>query len=181
MRAVQDRLTKEFSDAEYAHAYMGSHTVNTIAAQVYWTRKKRGWNQEELAKRAGMVQERISKIEAGDFTSLTMKTLHKLAKALDVNLRVEFEPFSHAVFSVCHQTKVDLELADRVSSLREMQSALFLTRELYSGKPIQIAVDRMATKAPVPATYNSNRATSAPAVTVPMVTTINLPQQRALA
>lgn len=181
MRAVQDRLTKEFSDAEYAHAYMSSHTVNTIAAQVYWTRKKRDWNQEELATRAGMKQERISKIEAGDFTSLTMKTLHKLAKALDVNLRVEFEPFSHAVFNVCHQTKADLEMTDRVNSLREMQSALILARELYSGKPIQIAADRMTTVAPVSATSNIDHRTGATATTASRVTTINLRQQKALA
>lgn len=181
MRDVQDRLTKEFSDAEYAHAYMSSHAVNTIAAQVYWTRKKRNWNQEELAERAGMAQERISKIEAGDFTSLTMKTLHKLAKALDVNLRVEFEPFSHAVFSVCNQTKADFEMSDRVNSLSEMQNSLFLARELYSGKPIQIAVNRMTTVAPVSPTSDRNHRTRATVMTAPMGSTINLPRLRDLA
>ena len=70
-----------------------------------------------------MAQERISKIEAGDFTSLTMSTLQKLALALDVNLRVEFEPFSHAIVSVCNQTVDNYQLASREESLDEIRNS----------------------------------------------------------
>ena len=33
MSEKQNRLITDFSDAEYAHAYMGSHTITKIAAQ----------------------------------------------------------------------------------------------------------------------------------------------------
>lgn len=176
MQNMQNHLIEDFTDAEYAHAYMGSHTVSTIAAQVYWTRKRRNWTQDDLAGRSGIAQARISKIEAGDFTSLTMSTLHKLANALDVNLRVELEPFSHAVHSVCHQTRADLELTDRVSSLREMKNSLFVTAELFGGKPVQVTMLQMTTTPPVQSTRSNSGAASATAVTIPMGTPFNLPQ-----
>lgn len=124
MSEKQNRLIANFADTKYAHSYMGSHTVSKIAAQVYWTRKKRGWTQGQLAKRSDMAQERISKIESGEFSSLTMKTLSKLAEALDVNLRIEFEQFSHGVINICNQSKSTLELPDRTSSLKQLQQSL---------------------------------------------------------
>lgn len=136
MNAIQDKLIREFADPEYAHTYMGSHTIDRIAGQVYWTRKKRGWTQDQLADNAGMAQERISKIEAGDFTSLTMKTLRKLAEALDVNLRVELEPFSHGIMSVCNQSRSQLELPARDESLRLLQQSLGFVPGPYGTAPI---------------------------------------------
>lgn len=136
MSAMQNKLMEEFADAEYAHAYMDSYTIDRIAGQIYWTRKKRDWTQVELAQRAGMVQERISKIEAGDFSSLTMKTLRKLAEALDVNLRVELEPFSHGIMSVCNQSRSQLELPARDESLRLLKQSLGVVPGPYGMAPI---------------------------------------------
>lgn len=124
MNEVKSKLVEEFADKEYAHSYMAAHNVSRIAGQVYWSRKMRNWTQSELAERAGMAQERISKIEAGDFTSLTMSTLQKLAMALDINLRVEFEPFSHAIVHVCNQSISNFQLADREESLNEIRNSL---------------------------------------------------------
>lgn len=138
MHAMQNKLIAEFADAEYAHAYMGSHTVSKLAAQIYWTRKNRGWTQAELAEHAEMAQERISKIEAGDFTSLTMKTLQKLAVALDVNLRIEFEPFSHGIVSVCNQSRKLMELPDRVTSLEQLKHSLAVISAPMGLQPILI-------------------------------------------
>ena len=138
MRAMQSKLITEFADAEYAHAYMDSHTIDRIAGQIYWTRKKRDWTQAELAKRAGMVQERISKIEAGDFSSLTMKTLRKLAEALDVNLRIEFEPFSHGIMNVCNLAREQLELPTRVESLQNLKQSLGIISTPFGLRPVII-------------------------------------------
>ena len=136
MNAMQGKLIGEFADAEYAHAYMASHTIDRIAGQVYWTRKKRGWTQNQLADHASMAQERISKIEAGDFSSLTMKTLRKLAEALDVNLRVELEPFSHSIVSVCSQSRSQLELVARNESLQILKQSLGFVQAPYGMSPI---------------------------------------------
>jgi len=52
---------------------------------VAYYRKYRGLTQEVLAERIEMTRDFISKIEAPDvFTSMSMKTLFKIADALDI-------------------------------------------------------------------------------------------------
>jgi transcriptional regulator with XRE-family HTH domain len=140
MEIIRNRLIEKFSDPEYAHGYMHSHAVSTIAAQIYWTRQSRQWTQEDLAERSGMAQERISKIESGDFTSLTMKTLNKLADALDVNLRIEFEPFSNAIYNACHQTKKSFELPERTASLAAMRHECVVVANMYGNVAVTSGV-----------------------------------------
>lgn len=117
MKELLDQLPTEFGDKEYAHAYIESHTVSRLAAQVYTLRKRRQWSQEELSKRAGIAQERLSKIESADFESLTMKTLQKLSRAFDVSLRIAFEPFSHSILDVANLTRERLEVKSREDDL----------------------------------------------------------------
>lgn len=139
MNALQTKLVVEFRDGEYAHEYMDGHTNTKLAAQIHWTRKLRGWTQNELARRAGMAQERISKIESGEFTSLTMKTMRKLSRALDVNLRIEFEPFSHSIVDVCSQTRERLELPTRITSLTEFKRSSAVIQGMYGASPTLIS------------------------------------------
>lgn len=138
MKTIRDRLLNDFQNAEYAHEYMASHTVHTIAAQVYWTRKQRKWTQDDLAERSGIAQARISKIEAGEFTSLTMSTLSKLAKALDINLRIEFERFSGGIQRVCSQSKTKLELPSRTADLRAAQAEFTVVTQLFQAMTCDI-------------------------------------------
>lgn len=163
MNEVKSRIVEEFADKEYAHSYMAGHNVSRISGQIYWSRKMRGWTQHELAERANMKQERISKIEAGDFSSLTMSTLQKLALALDVNLRVEFEPFSHAVVSVCNQSIENFQLADREASLNEIRNSL-------AAMPGPSGLPPVFVKSVVTAgiTGSSTATTAAPPPSVPM-------------
>jgi transcriptional regulator with XRE-family HTH domain len=113
MKEFLSDLAGEFEDAEYAHSYMESHTVSRLAAQIYALRKQRGWSQAELAERAGIAQERVSKIESADFDSLTMKTLHKFARAFDIDLRIAFVSFSAGILDVAKLDPVKLEVCSR--------------------------------------------------------------------
>lgn len=49
-------------------------------------REQRGWNQDELAKRAKSTQANISKMERGDAKGFSTKVLKALAKAFDVQV-----------------------------------------------------------------------------------------------
>jgi len=49
-------------------------------------RKRRGWSQAELARRAGVHNSVVNRAERGQ-TSLTLGTLEKLAKALGISPR----------------------------------------------------------------------------------------------
>ena len=138
MNELQNKLVEEFEDADYSHIYMEGHRHDKLVAQIYWTRKARGWTQDDLATKAGMNQTQISKIESGEFSSLTMKTLGRLARALDVNLRLEFEPFSHAIYDVCHLRRDVMGIPDRTSSLLEIKSSSTAVGRLYGTPPLFI-------------------------------------------
>ena len=162
MNELQNKLVEEFEDGAYAHGYMEGHLHDKLIAQIYWTRKERGWTQAELAHKAGMAQERISKIESGEFDSLTMTTLRKLAHALDVNLRLEFEPFSHAVYDVCHQSAAALKIPARVASLQELKSCTTTLARVFGGAPIHIMAGKTTTTG-APFSPGSYVTTQAPA------------------
>ena len=114
-----NRLVDDFADKDYAHSYMESHTISRIAAQIHALRKQRNWSQKELAKRAGITQERVCKIECGDFTSLTLSTLRKFSDAFDVHLHVEFTSFNKGILDVVNLRPKNLEIISREDDFSE--------------------------------------------------------------
>lgn len=52
----------------------------TIERQLWYLRQRRGWTQAELARRAGVSQRRISRIEAGE--DALMSTIRSLYRAM---------------------------------------------------------------------------------------------------
>ena len=74
-RAERDRL------ADYA----------AIAAQIILYRTRHGLTQEELARRVGTSHSAISRIESGQHKT-SVETLRRIADALNLRLRVSFEP-----------------------------------------------------------------------------------------
>jgi DNA-binding XRE family transcriptional regulator/predicted RNase H-like HicB family nuclease len=63
-----------------------------LAIKLYlrWARQEAGLSQTEVAKRAGVSQQMISKLEDPDHNP-TLETLEKVAQALGVRLRVSLE------------------------------------------------------------------------------------------
>ena len=57
-----------------------------LAKRVKECRKKKGWTQQKLAEKTSLSFNTITKIEQGIGNSPTLKTLIKLADALDVGL-----------------------------------------------------------------------------------------------
>lgn len=127
MSNLQLRLMDDFNDADVAHVYMDSHVNYKLAAQIYQTRQARGWTQAELAERSGIAQARVSKIEAGEFDSLTMATLRKFAKAFDVTVRMELQPFGYGIVDVCHMTAATLAVPDRAASVAQLRHAIVVS------------------------------------------------------
>ena len=132
MSELQKKLIEEFaSDSEYAQAYMDSHVNEKLASQIHFTRLDRKLTQQQLAEKAGMAQERVSKIEAGDFSNLNMGTLRKFACALDVTLKVEFQPFGHGIHDVCNLNAKALVVKARPECLLEMMNAVATIASIY--------------------------------------------------
>lgn len=77
--------------------FVSSHIGKGIGFQIRAIRDRLGWNQEELAKRAGMTQNSVSRLESAGYGKPTITTLRRLADAFDVGLIVRFAPFSEVV------------------------------------------------------------------------------------
>jgi transcriptional regulator with XRE-family HTH domain len=120
MSELVERLTTEFANKDYAHAYMESHESSRVAAQIKVLREQRGLTQTQLAKLSGMMQERISALEDVDYDAWTIKTLRKLARAFDVHVSVSFVPFSNGILDVASLCRKRLEVEPREADLDQL-------------------------------------------------------------
>ncbi|WP_233625015.1 helix-turn-helix transcriptional regulator [Actinoplanes sp. ATCC 53533] len=78
-----------------AEAYDAARLAFELGRSVRELRERRGWSQTQLAKAAGMTQSAVARFEAGG-TVPTLVVLERLATALDVSLKVGFEPRGEA-------------------------------------------------------------------------------------
>ncbi len=74
-------------DKEYQRYYKEAGDLLDIALQISKTRKKKSITQVQLAKKTGMPQSQIARIESGNH-NITIGTLNRVATALDLTVRV---------------------------------------------------------------------------------------------
>lgn len=95
MKKLDHKLLKDFKKGkEYAHVYMEEVLNAHISTQIKVLREQNGWTQNKLAEKAEMQQARISVLENVNYSSWSINTLRKLARAFDLVLWVSFENFS---------------------------------------------------------------------------------------
>ena len=90
--AMRERRMAEPGAAE---AYDAARLAFELGRSVRDLRERRGWSQTQLAKASGMTQSAVARFEAGG-TVPTLAVLERLATALDVSLKVGFEPRGEA-------------------------------------------------------------------------------------
>ena len=106
---INDDLKKAFLRKEYRHVYSEEFLNNSIATQIKVLREQRGWNQDELAEKAGMKQSAISRLEDVNYFSWNVKTLQRLAEAFDLTLRISFEGFGERLDDILEFSRESLE------------------------------------------------------------------------
>jgi transcriptional regulator with XRE-family HTH domain len=79
-----------------------------IATQIKVLREQREWTQSVLAKKAEMLQPRLSVMESADYSSWSVNTLRRLAHAFDLALSVKFETFSDVILDFEEMSKETL-------------------------------------------------------------------------
>jgi predicted XRE-type DNA-binding protein len=82
-----------FRDKIYRHVYANGFVDSKIATQLKVLREQLFGTQERLAEAAGMRQARISVMEDVNYSSWSISTLRRLAKAFDLYVDVEFKEF----------------------------------------------------------------------------------------
>ena len=88
-RRFRDWLKEELKDQEFRKAFDEEEVYASVAIQIARARQKRKLTQRELAKRLHTTQQTVSRLEDVGDRSYSLKTLVKVARALDKRLKVE--------------------------------------------------------------------------------------------
>jgi transcriptional regulator with XRE-family HTH domain len=97
MNEFSDAIKQGFRNKDYRHSYADEFLNETVATQIKTLREQRGWRQVDLAREAGMPQSMVARLENVNYSSWSINTLRKLARAFDVRLRVTFESFGSII------------------------------------------------------------------------------------
>ena len=108
--SLREDLIRTADDKEYRHAYAEESLNLSIATQIKVLREQRDMTQQRLAEEAGMKQSMISRYEDVNYSSWSISTLRKLAKAFDVDLEVRFRSFHELVESVDNFSRATLQV-----------------------------------------------------------------------
>jgi transcriptional regulator with XRE-family HTH domain len=90
---LTEQLRQTFIDPEYRNAYAESFQNSYVAAQIKVLREDFPMTQGELAAKIGSKQPGIARLENVNYSSWKVETLRKIARALQVRLRITFEEF----------------------------------------------------------------------------------------
>jgi transcriptional regulator with XRE-family HTH domain len=88
--------------------------------------------QVDLAKESGMLQSAISRIEQADYGNWSLKTLFRVADALDARLRIDFDPIETVIEqyrekeSEINQNEFPLELSETIVTCNDVARESFL-------------------------------------------------------
>ena len=86
MRTFKNQLQHELKDPKFKELYNAERELMAISLMITETRSKYGLTQKELAKKAHIIQQQLSKVENG--VNCNMTTLLKVCNALGMTLRL---------------------------------------------------------------------------------------------
>jgi transcriptional regulator with XRE-family HTH domain len=109
MSGLLRRLIDDFKDKVVRDVYCDEFLNAAIATQIKVLREQRGLTQVQLAELSGMKQSRIATMEDVNYSSWTLSTLRKLAKAFDVALTLRFESFGEKLREIDSFSRRTLE------------------------------------------------------------------------
>lgn len=110
---IYNSLRRKLQDAEYSEGYAEEFLNAYIATQIKVIREQRVMTQAELGKLIGTTQAGVSRIENVNYSSWSIQSLKKVARALDVRLKVSFETFGSLPDEVVAFSRENLERVAR--------------------------------------------------------------------
>src|ERR1700721_715811 len=90
---MTSKLEGKLRDHAYRTAFVASQINIGIPFQIKALMKARGWTQDKLAERTGMLQPRISAVLKPGKVRPNIETLRRFSEAFDCGLFVGFAPF----------------------------------------------------------------------------------------
>ena len=91
MTTLDEFLDEQLQDPKFKEEYDALEPEFTVMQALIDARKDSGMTQKELSAVTGISQADISRLEHGNGNP-SLKTLQRIAKALQMSLRIEFVP-----------------------------------------------------------------------------------------
>ena len=91
MKTFDDYLKEQLRDEDFRREYDALQPEFDVIKALINARISQGLTQQELAKRTGINQADISKLESGT-RNPTINLLKRLAEGMDMRLKIEFIP-----------------------------------------------------------------------------------------
>lgn len=91
MTKFNDFLNEQLKDPEFKKEYDALEPEFSIIQAIIDARKNSGMTQKDLAKKTGITQGDISRLENGS-ANPSLKTLQRLAEGMGMTLKLEFVP-----------------------------------------------------------------------------------------
>jgi transcriptional regulator with XRE-family HTH domain len=130
----REQFMHKFEDKAYRDALASAYNRRGMALQLRETRERRDWTQVNLGELAGMAQESISLLENPNYGKFTIRTLERLASALDVVLFYHFGTFGELADRMIHLGEPNLKVAGFEDVKREeAEEHLATTADTVSG------------------------------------------------
>lgn len=89
---LRDYIANLTKDPEYAAGLEAEDRRLETALQIVRLREARGLTQQQLAERVGTTQQTISRLESAGYHRHSLRTLERIAEALDAELVVAMVP-----------------------------------------------------------------------------------------
>lgn len=88
MRTFRKHLNEKLKDKQFKKLYEEERQLATLSLKILGTREQRGLSQKDVAQKANVTQQQLSKVENGINCNLT--TFLKVCNALD--LKIDLDP-----------------------------------------------------------------------------------------
>lgn len=90
IRRFNDRLKEDLKNPEFKKHYKDYDLPVRLAIQIAKIRQQKNLTQTQLAKKIGVTQQFVARLENSEETMPSLRTLQKVAQALNKHLWVDF-------------------------------------------------------------------------------------------
>lgn len=111
----RDLLEEDLKDPEFRAEWEASAPARAIANRLIKYRGEHGLTQTALARKLGMSQPAVSRLEIGEHVP-TLPTLIRIAKTLGIEILIDIKPREHADRWVSSEATRDAQVVERVES-----------------------------------------------------------------
>ncbi len=87
MRSFRNHLKEKLKDERFKRLYKEEKQLTELSLKIHRMREQMGLSQKEVARRAKITQQQLSKVESGINCNLT--TFLKVCHALDLKVELE--------------------------------------------------------------------------------------------